>query len=90
MTGMDMTIKWQRRRAEVTQNAFNARFNKVEEGVHPCHVLGLFQVVEDEGAQPYFVCELDDGRNIYAEPTQVRFLDTAILNREEAEEEAEK
>ena len=84
MAGIDITIKWQRRRAEVTQNSSQAAYNKLEEGTHLCHVLGLFQVDEGEDIQPYFICELDDGRNIYALPPQVRFLDTTELNREEA------
>ena len=79
----NITIMWQRRRAEVTQNTNQAAYNKLAEGTHPCHVLGLFQVALDEDVQPYFVCELDDGRNIYADPTQVRFLDTVELNKEE-------
>ena len=35
----------------------------------------------------YFICEMDDGRNIYATPPQVRFLDTADLNKEEVDDE---
>ena len=78
-----ITVEMPRRRAEVTQNPSQAIYNNVKVGTHPCHVLGLFQVADGEDVQPYFVCELDDGHNIYAAPPQVRFLDTAELNREE-------
>lgn len=87
MASIDMTIKWQRRCAEVTLNPCQASYNKLEVGTHKCHVLGLFQVADGEDVQPYFVCELDTGCNIYAAPPQVRFLDTTELNKEEAGEE---
>ena len=86
MTGFTVNVAWQRRRAEVTQNVQQATFNKLEVGTHPCHVLGLYQVADEDDVQPYFVCEMDDGRTIYAKPTQVRFLDTTELNSEEVSE----
>lgn len=84
---MSIKVEMPRRSAEVTQNAQQAAFNNVEIGIHKCHVLGIFQVAEDEEVQPYFICEMDDGRNIYATPPQVRFLDTADLNKEEVDDE---
>ena len=76
MADMDITIKWQRRRAIVTQNTHQAIYNKLTEGEHPCYVFGLFQVAEEDEVQPYFICELNDGRCIYASPEQIRFVDT--------------
>lgn len=87
MASMDMTIKWQRRRAEVTLTPYQASYNNLEVGTYKCHVLGLFQVADGEDAQPYFVCELDNGCNICATPQQVRFLDTTELNKEDVGEE---
>lgn len=72
----DIEVYQQRRRATVTQNKWSAAHNNLKEGTHTCHVLGLFQVENDVEVNPYFICEMDDGRCIYAEPTQVRFIDT--------------
>ena len=77
MSGIEISIQMPRRRAEVTQDKHQAIYNKLDEGVHPCHVLGLFQCNDgDEDVNPYFICELNDGRCIYASPGQVRFVDT--------------
>lgn len=85
MAGIDIVVKMPRRSAEVKQDSMQAAYNKLTEGVHPCHVLGLFQCNDgDEDVNPYFVCELNDGRCICAAPNQVRFLDTTQLNKEEA------
>lgn len=72
-----ITVEMPRRRAIVNISDAAARFNKIEAGTHECHVLGLFQYDnhEDETA-PYFICELHNGQNIYADPLCVRFVDT--------------
>lgn len=76
-TEMEIKIRMPRRRATVTQNASQAAFNKLTEGANQCHVLGLFQFSDgEEEVRPYFICELNDGRCIYADPIQVTFLDT--------------
>lgn len=76
MAQSGIEVYWQRRRATVTQNRWNALHNHLDEGEHTCHVLGLFQVANEDEVTPYFICEMNDGRCIYAEPTQVRFIDT--------------
>lgn len=75
----DISIKVElpRRRATVEVRADAAAFNKIEAGVHECHVLGLFQYSNgDDEIAPYFICELHSGQNIYADPLNVRFVDT--------------
>ena len=73
----EIQVVLQRRRAEVTFDKTRANYHKVEEGVHPCHVLGLFQCNDgDTDVNPYFICEMNDGRNIYMPPECVRFVDT--------------
>lgn len=78
---MTLEIKMQmpRRRASVVVSRAMASFNNIPEGDYECHVLGLFQVggVDcGEDVQPYFICELRSGQNIYADPCYVKFLDT--------------
>lgn len=77
MAGLSMEVKVPRRRAEVTINSRWANKLTVPEGVQPCHVLGVFQCIEDSDcAYPVFVCELDDGRVIEVAATDVKFVDT--------------
>lgn len=78
MTALVGTLKFEmpRRSATVYVSRNAANFNNIEEGEHKCHVLGLFQVAQDEDVQPYFICELNSGQCIYADPVHVRFTDT--------------
>jgi hypothetical protein len=77
MAGLSMEIKVPRRRAEVTINSWWAKKLVLEEGAQPCHVLGVFQCIEDSDcAYPVFVCELDDGRVIEVATSDVKFVDT--------------
>lgn len=72
-----ITVEMPRRRATVTVSEASARFDKIEPGTHDCHVLGIFQCNDGMAdVQPYFVCELHSGQNIYADPRSVRFVDT--------------
>lgn len=72
---MNLEIRLPRRRAEVNVNSYWAKRLSIEEGATPCHILGLFQMMED-GAYPVMVCELDDGRVIIQLPETVKFVDT--------------
>ena len=78
MASIDLPISfsWQHRRATIVLNAHQAAYNKLPSGTHLCHILGLFQVADEEDVNPYFICEMNDGRCIYADPTQVCFIDT--------------
>jgi hypothetical protein len=77
VTEFSMEIKAPRRRAEVTIKSWWAKKLALEEGVQPCHVLGVFQYIEDSDcAYPVFVCELDDGRVIEVATSDVKFVDT--------------
>ena len=83
MAGLNVTVSMPRRSAEVTLSPFWARNLAIEVGVVPCHVLGIFQCVDDGTcAYPVFVCELDDGRVIDVAASAVKFTDTegGILN----------
>ena len=74
---MQMQIVMPRRRATVNVSTNAAKFNNIEPGTHECHVLGLFQYDDGCGETcPYFICELHSGQNIYADPLDVRFVDT--------------
>lgn len=74
--GFTMTISQQRRRAEVTITSYYARRLNIPEGTIPCHVLGIFQSANDDGACPVAVCELSDGRMFDPLVGTVRFTDT--------------
>ena len=77
MAGLAIEVKVPRRRAEVTINSWWAKKLAIEEGAQPCHVLGVFQCIEDSDcAYPVFVCELDDGRVIEVATSGVKFVDT--------------
>lgn len=73
---MAIEVRMPRRRAEVTLNSYWAKKLGVEEGTAPCHVLGVFQDSNDNGAYPVMTCELDDGRVINVYPEAVKFVDT--------------
>lgn len=74
---MEIHVYMPRRRAVVDVNKWWANKLGVQKGPMPCHVLGLFQCVEnEESAYPVFVCELDDGRIMEVYVTAVRFTDT--------------
>ena len=78
MASMSMDIVPPRRSAELTVSKYWANKLSIEEGVIVnCHVLGLFQRIEDSDcAYPVFVCELDDGRVITVDVLDVKFTDT--------------
>jgi hypothetical protein len=75
MAGIDIEIKMPRRRAEVNVNSYWAKRLSIEEGVAPCHILGLFQDLSEDCAYPVMVCELDDGRVLTQTPETVKFVD---------------
>lgn len=72
-----ITVEMPRRRATVEVSEHAAAFNKIESGVHACHVLGIYQCADgEEDVAPYALCELHSGQIIYADPIKVRFVDT--------------
>ena len=74
---MIMQMMMPRRLATVEVSSEAASYNEIEEGTHECHVLGLFQYSDgDTEVRPYFICELHSGQCIYADPKNVRFVDT--------------
>lgn len=74
---LTMNIELPRRRADVFVSKYWADYHNIDSGKQPCHVLGLFQEVEDSGrAYPAFVCELDSGQVIKVPVRAVKFVDT--------------
>ena len=76
MAGLNMEIRMPRRRAEVNVTSYWSKKLGIEQGATPCHVLGIFQYAESDGAEPLAVCELDDGRVLTQSPETVKFVDT--------------
>lgn len=73
---MNLEIRLPRRRAEVNVNSYWAKRLSIEDGVTPCHVLGVFQGSSEDGPYPVFVCEMDNGQVIVTAPETVKFVDT--------------
>lgn len=74
---LTMNVTLPRRRAVVLVSDYWAEYHSIEPGEQPCHVLGLFQEVEESGrAYPAFVCELDSGHVIKTPVRVVKFVDT--------------
>lgn len=74
---LTMNIELPRRRAVVLVSDYWAEYHSIEPGEQSCHVLGLFQEVEDSSrAYPAFVCELDSGHVIKVPVRVVKFVDT--------------
>ena len=76
MSKLSMEITLPRRSAEVDIGAYWHKKLGIDMGITPCHVLGLFQENDGEGCYPVFVCELNDGRVLTVETSEVRFTDT--------------
>lgn len=58
-----ITVSWERRRADITICEHQAENLGIKSGVYPVYVLGLFSTGGCEtDADPYFVCELANGR----------------------------
>ena len=76
MGNLSMEVTMPRRSAEVDIGAYWHKKLSIDMGITPCHVLGLFQENDGEGCYPVFVCELNDGRVLTAETSEVRFTDT--------------
>lgn len=76
MASGKLTIKFQRRRAEVTVQLYVRDKLKLLKDKYMCHVQGPFQEQDGEYATPVFVCELDDGRVFTTAVENVRFVDT--------------
>ena len=76
MSKLFMEVTMPRRSAEVDIGAYWHKKLGIDMGITPCHVLGLFQENDGEGCYPVFVCELNDGRVLTAETSEVRFTDT--------------
>ena len=62
--------------ATVTIGSYWAKKLNVLEGTNPCHVLGIFQGMDNDWAGPIAVCELNDGRIVEIPSENVRFVDT--------------
>ena len=76
MGKLSMEVTMPRRSAEVDIGTYWHKKLGVDMGITPCHVLGLFQESDGEGCYPVFVCELNDGRVLTVETSEVRFTDT--------------
>ena len=71
-------IEQERRPAIFTiKNVHVAKYLGMEVNMeYNVHVLGLFQIRNEDETDAYFVVELEDGRCIYTVPTNIRFTDT--------------
>jgi hypothetical protein len=78
MASSDIQVRLQRRRAELVADKFWSAKLGIEIGDKvPCHILGLFQEIEDSDcAYPVFVCELNDGRVFETTVDVIHFTDT--------------
>jgi hypothetical protein len=78
MAGIDMQITLQRRQAELVADKYWANKLGIEIGTKvPCHILGLFQEIEDSNcAYPVFVCEFHDGTVYETAVDVIHFTDT--------------
>jgi len=74
---LSVNVTMQRRSATVNLTPWWASRVGLPAGATKCHVLGLFQVTdEDNLSYPAFVCELDDGQVTCASADDVTFTDT--------------
>lgn len=83
MSGITIEVTMPRRSAEVVLPMYKRTELGLELGTDPvpCFVLGIFQEGNNyDGYDTYALCELLDGRIVYASPERVRFVDTE-LNR---------
>lgn len=68
-------MRYERRRAQFIAKQFHeVKFGYKKGDVVKVDVLGLFQCSDEDGAQPYFICELENGRCIYVLPEDIQFI----------------
>lgn len=68
-------MRYERRRAQFIAKQFHeAKFGYKKGEVVKVDVLGLFQCSDEDGAQPYFICELENGKCIYVLPEDIQFI----------------
>lgn len=75
--GLTLSVTMERRAAEVTTNEwFEKKYGVAAGTTYKCHVLGLFQHTDGDGASPIFVVELNNGKVVEVDTETVRFVDT--------------
>lgn len=74
MSGLEMNIVWQRRRAIYTPPVDRPKYGVVKGQSVECRVWGCFQVNDGEDINPYFVVELENGQCTYVAPEHLQFI----------------
>lgn len=77
MAALEMNVRQERRRAIYTPLVDRPKFGMERGKPVECHVLGLYQVTDEDDVNPYFVIELSDGKCTYASPEQIMFVKEA-------------
>lgn len=71
-------MRYERRKAQfIAKHHHKVKFGYQIGEVVKVDVFGLFQCSDEDGAQPYFVCELDNGKCIYLMPEDIQFIQEA-------------
>lgn len=70
----NIEILYQRRRATFVLPFNNPAQNIKKDMEYRCRVHGCFQVNDGDGANPYFVVELENGKCLYVAPEYITFI----------------
>lgn len=74
MASWEINMNLPRRAAMAKVGQYAATKLGIEQGMHSCHVLGLFQEADGDSACPVFVCEFENGMVYNCMTEDVQFV----------------
>ena len=73
MAGLNMEIRQERRSAVLQVSEYWKKQYELSADEMNVSVLGIYQVSDEDHAEPMFICELPDGRCLFAQIEKIRF-----------------